>query len=160
MDRQSTSVGGQEVPEGAQEWLSMLQGLAEQIQKQQQNSQQMVQDMMNTYVQLLNIPGSYMSEQAQQQQQVFQQTVQQWMQQAQEQQQTFQQQAQEQQQAFQQMFQESANTFMQLFNIPATYAQEGLRTAQEDTPGGAAPGNPQQAIQEVIRETNRMSRGQ
>ena len=147
MDRQSTSVGGQEVPEGAQEWLSMLQGLAEQIQKQQQNSQQMVQDMINTYVQLLNIPGSYMSEQAQQQ--VFQQTVQQWMQQAQEQQQTF-----------QQMFQESANTFMQLFNIPASYAQEGLRTAQEDTPGGAAPGNPQQAIQEVIGETNRMSRGQ
>jgi Skp family chaperone for outer membrane proteins len=141
MDRQNTSGGGQEVPEGAQEWLSMLQGLAEQIQKQQQNSQQMVQDMMNTYVQLLNIPGYYMSEQAQQQQ-VLQQTVQQWMRQAQEQRQTFQQQAQEQQQAFQQMFQESANTFMQLFNIPASYAQEGLRAAQQDsagTPGGGLP---------------------
>jgi hypothetical protein len=38
------------VPEGAQaEWLGMLQTLAQQIQKQQQNSQQMVQEMMDTY---------------------------------------------------------------------------------------------------------------
>jgi hypothetical protein len=56
-------------PEGARaEWLSMLQGLAEQIQKQQQNSQQMIQQMMDTYMQLLNTPGSYLSDQAQQQQ--------------------------------------------------------------------------------------------
>ena len=117
-------------PEGAQQWLGMLQTLAEQIQKQQQNSQQMVQEMMDTYVQLLNTPGSYISDQAQQQQQNFQQTVQQWMEQAQQQQQTFQQQAQQQQQSFQQMAQEAINTYMRLWNIPLSYAQEGLQDAR------------------------------
>ena len=112
------------------EWLGMLQMLAEQIQKQQQNSQQMVQEMMNTYMQLLNTPGSYVSGQAEQQQQTLQQTAQQWMEQAQQQQQTFQQQAQQQQQAFQQMTQEVLSSYAQLFNIPLSYAQEGLRSAQ------------------------------
>ena len=126
--------GGQEVQEaaqeGAQQWLETLQVLAEQIHKQQQNSQQMVQELMNTYMQLLNTPGSYLSGQAEQQQQAFQQTAQQWMEQLQQQQQTFQQQSQQQQQSFQQMTQEAMNTYMQLFNIPVSYAQEGLRTAQ------------------------------
>jgi arsenate reductase-like glutaredoxin family protein len=118
-------------PEGArQEWLSAMQSLAEQIQKQQQNSQQMIQELMNTYMQLLNTPGSYLSGQAEQQQQTLQQTAQQWMEQAQQQQQTFQQQAQEQQQSFQQMTQEVMSTYSQLFNIPISYAQEGLRDAQ------------------------------
>ena len=116
--------------DGAREWLGMLQTLAEQIQKQQQNSQQMVQEMMGTYMRLLNTPGSYVSGQAEQQQQTLQQTAQQWMEQAQQQQQTFQQQAQEQQQAFQQMMQEVLNTYAQLFNIPLSYAQKGLRSAQ------------------------------
>jgi excinuclease UvrABC ATPase subunit len=117
-------------PEGAQtQWLGMLQTLAEQIQKQQQNSQQMIQEMMDTYM-LLNTPGSYLSGQAEQQQRTFQQTVQQWMEQAHQQQQSFQQQAQQQQQAFQQMTQEVLNTYTQLFNIPLSYAQEGLRSAQ------------------------------
>ena len=118
-------------PAGAQaQWLGMLQTLGEQIQRQQQNSQQMVQEMMDTYMQLLNTPGSYLSGQAEQQQQTLQQTAQQWMEQAQQQQQTFQQQAQQQQQAFQQMTQEVLNTYTQLFNIPLSYAQEGLRSAQ------------------------------
>jgi hypothetical protein len=118
-------------PEGAQaEWLGMLQTLAEQIQKQQQNSQQMIQEMMDTYMQLLNTPGSYLSGQAEQQQQMLQQTAQQWMEQAQQQQQAFQQQAQQQQQAFQQMTQEVLSTYTQLFNIPLSYAQEGLRSTQ------------------------------
>jgi signal transduction histidine kinase len=117
--------------QGAQaEWLGMLQTLAEQIQKQQQNSQQMIQELMDTYMQLLNTPGSYLSGQAEQQQQTLQQTSQQWMEQAQQQQQAFQQQAQQQQQAFQQMTQEVLSTYAQLFNIPLSYAQEGLRTAQ------------------------------
>jgi gas vesicle protein len=120
-----------QTPEGAQaQWLVMLQTLAEQIQKQQQNSQQMIQEMMDTYMQLLNTPGSYLSGQAEQQQQTLQQTVQQWMEQAQQQQQTFQQQAQQQQQAFQQMTQEVVSAYTQLFNIPLSYAQEGLRSAQ------------------------------
>ena len=117
-------------PEGMQEWLGMLQNLADQIQKQQQTSQQMVQELMNTYMQLLNTPGSYLSGQAEQQQQTLQQTTQQWMEQAQQQQQAFQQQAQQQQQAFQQMVQESMSTYSQLFNIPLSYAKEGLQSSQ------------------------------
>src|ERR671916_13229 len=109
--------------EGAQgnqaEWLGMLESLADQIQKQQQNSQQMIQEMMDTYMQLLNTPGSYLSGQAEQQQQTLQQSAQQWMEQAQQQQQTF-----------QQMTQEVLSTYTQLFNIPVSYAQEGLRSTQ------------------------------
>jgi ElaB/YqjD/DUF883 family membrane-anchored ribosome-binding protein len=116
-----------QAPEGArQEWLSVMQSLAEQIQKQQQNSQQMIQELMNTYMQLLNTPGSYLSGQAEQQQQ----TIQQWMEQAQQQQQSFQQQAQQQQQSFQQMTQEVLGSYSQLFNIPLSYAKESLRSAQ------------------------------
>lgn len=115
--------------DGAREWLRTLQGLAEQIQRQQETSQQMVQELMNTYMQLLNTPGSYLSGQAEQQQQTLQQVSQQWMEQAQQQQQTFQQQATQQQQAFQQMVQESMSTYAQLFNIPFQYAQEGWRSA-------------------------------
>jgi arsenate reductase-like glutaredoxin family protein len=113
--------------EARQRWLGMLQTLAEQIQRQQQNSQQMTQEMMETDMQLLNTPGSYLSGQAEQQQQAFQQTAQQWVEQAQQQQQTFQQQAQQQQQAFQQMTQEVMSTYAQLFNIPLSYAQKGLQ---------------------------------
>ena len=120
-----------QMPEQAgQEWLDTLRSLAEQIQKQQQYSQQMTQELINTYMQLLNTPGSYISGQAEQQQQTLQQTAQQWMEQAQEQQQSFQQQAQEQQQSFQQMTQEVVSTYSELFNIPLTYAQEGLKDAQ------------------------------
>ena len=117
--------------EGAQaEWLGAMQSLAEQIQKQQQYSQQMTQELINTYMQLLNTPGSYLSGQAEQQQQTLQQTAQQWMEQAQQQQQTFQQQAKEQQQSFQQMTQEVMSTYSQLFNIPLSYAKEGIKDAR------------------------------
>jgi hypothetical protein len=112
------------------EWLGAMRSLAEQIQKQQQYSQQMTQELMNTYMQLLNTPGSYLSGQAEQQQQTLQQTLQQWMEQAQQQRQTFQEQAQQQQQSFQQMTQEVMSTYSQLFNIPLSYAKEGLRDAQ------------------------------
>jgi coenzyme F420-reducing hydrogenase alpha subunit len=116
---------------GAQaEWLGAMQSLAEQIHKQQQLSQQMTQELMNTYMQLLNTPGSYISGQAEQQQQTLQQTAQQWVEQAQQQQQTFKQQAQQQQQSFQQMTQEVMSTYSQLWNIPVSYAKEGLRDAQ------------------------------
>ena len=131
MDRSAASSRMDREAEGAQaEWLSAMQSLAEQIQQQQQYSQQMTQELMNTYMQLLNTPGSYLSGQAEQQQQTLQQTAQQWMEQAQQQQQTFQQQAQEQQQSFQQMTQEVMSTYSQLFNIPLSYAKEGLRDAQ------------------------------
>src|SRR5688572_29329972 len=107
MDRTAANSRKDHEAEGARaEWLSAMQSLAEQIQRQQHNSQQMTQELMNTYMQLLNTPGSYLSGQAEQQQQSLQQTAQQWMEQAQQQRQTFQQQAQEQQQSFQQMTQE------------------------------------------------------
>jgi hypothetical protein len=133
MDRNPIGKMEDAAPEaqGAQaEWLGSMQSLAEQIQKQQQLSQQMTQELMNTYMRLLNTPGSYLSGQAEQQQQTLQQTAQQWMEQAQQQQQTFQQQAQQQQQAFQQMTQEVISTYSELLNIPLSYAQEGLRDAQ------------------------------
>jgi hypothetical protein len=131
MDRSAANSRMDHVAEGARaEWLSAMQSLAEQIEKQQQNSQQMIQELMNTYVELLNTPSSYLSGQAEQQQQTLQQTVQQWIEQAQQQQQTFQQQAQQQQQSFQQMTQEVLGSYSQLFNIPISYAKEGLRDAQ------------------------------
>jgi hypothetical protein len=131
MDRNAASSRMDRGAEGAQaEWLGAMQSLAEQIQKQQQTSQQMIQELMNIYMQLLNTPGSYLSGQAEQQQQSLQQTAQQWMEQAQQQQQTFQQQAQQQQQSFQQMTQEVLGSYSQLFNIPLSYAKEGLRDAK------------------------------
>src|SRR5688572_14272738 len=131
MDRSAANSRMDHAAEGAQaEWLSAMQSLAEQIQRQQQNSQQMIQELMNTYMQLLNTPGSYLSGQAEQHQQTLQQTVQQWMEQAQQQQQTFQQQAQQQQQSFQQQAQEVLDSYSQLWNIPLSYAKEGLRSAQ------------------------------
>ena len=131
MDRSAASSRMDQGAEGAQaEWLSAMQSLAEQIQKQQQNSQQMIQELMNTYMQLLNTPSSYLSGQAEQQQQSLQQTAQQWMEQAQQQQQSFQQQAQEQQQSFQQMTQEVLGSYSQLFNIPLSYAKEGIKDAR------------------------------
>src|SRR5215203_5952901 len=124
MDRNAASSRMDHGAESARaEWLSAMQSLAEQIHKQQQTSQQMTQELMNTYMQLLNTPGSYLSGQAEQQQQTFQQP-------AQQQRQTFQQQAQEQQQSFQQMTQEVLGSYSQLFNIPLSYAQQGLRDAQ------------------------------
>jgi ATP-dependent Clp protease ATP-binding subunit ClpA len=130
-DARSRMERASEGAQGAQaEWLGMLQTLAEQIQRQQQSSQQMVQEMMDTYMRLLNTPGSYLSGQAEQQQQTIQQTAQQWMEQAQQQQQAFQQTAQQQQQAFQQMTQEVLSSYAQLFNIPLSYAQEGLRSSR------------------------------
>src|SRR5215217_5078863 len=49
--------------EGTQaEWLSAMQSLAEQIQKQQQSSQQMTQEVLGSYSKLFNIPLSYAKE--------------------------------------------------------------------------------------------------
>jgi hypothetical protein len=130
MDR-NASGGLEHDARGAQEeWLGAMRSLAERIQKQQELSQQMTQELINTYMQLLNTPGSYLSGQAEQQQPTLQQTAQQWMEQAQQQQQSFQQQAQQQQQSFQQMTQEVVSTYSQLFNIPISYAKEGIKDAR------------------------------
>src|ERR671939_492076 len=121
---------GRASEQSGREWLDAMRSLAERIQKQQELSQQMTQELMNTYMQLLNTPGSYLSGQAEQQQQTLQQSAQQWMEQAQQQQQSFKQQAQEQQHSFQQMTQEVLGSYSQLFNIPLSYAEQGLRDAQ------------------------------
>jgi CRP-like cAMP-binding protein len=107
-----------------------MQSLAERIQKHQELSQQMTQELVNTYVQLLNTPGSYLSGQAERQQQALQQSAQQWMEQAQQQQRSFQQQAQQQQQSFQQMSQDVVSTYSELWNIPVSYAKEGIEDAR------------------------------
>src|SRR5215211_9332432 len=131
MDRNAASSRMDHEAQGSQaEWLGAMRSLAEQIEKQQQISQQMTQELINTYMRLLNTPGSYLSGQAEQQQQSIQQTAQQWMEQAQQQQQTFKQQAQQQQQSFQQMTQEVMSTHSELLNIPISYAKEGLRDAR------------------------------
>src|ERR687894_651089 len=83
MDRHSASSRMDHEAGGAQaEWLGAMQSLAEQIEKQQQTSQQMTQELMNTYMQLLNTPSSYLSGQAEQQQRSLQQPSQQWMEQS------------------------------------------------------------------------------
>ena len=118
-------------PEGTrEEWLGVLQTLAEQIRREQQTSQKMVEEMMSTYMQVLSTPGTYLAGQADQQHQTVQESTQQLMEQVHQQQQTFQQQAQRQQKAFQEMTQEVLNTYTRLFNIPLSYAQEGLRSAR------------------------------
>ena len=76
-----------------EEWLGILRTLAEQIQREQQTSQKMVQEMMSTYMQLLNTPGTYLAGQADRQPQTAQQSAQQLMEQGHQQQQTIRQQA-------------------------------------------------------------------
>ncbi len=124
--------GTQAFQRGAQRWVETLQHLAEQIQRQQRISQQITEELMNTYMQLLNTQWSYVAQlpqqqQQQQQQQNFQQLAQQWMQQFQQ----FQQQAQQQQQDFQQMVQQAMGAYAQMFDIPASQAREGAQIAQE-----------------------------
>ncbi len=107
-------------------WITTMQSVADQIQRQQQTFQQMMQESINSYMQLLNTPPFYLSEPSQEDQQAaqqaFQQASQRWMELAQQQQQTFQQmsqqwmeQAQAQQQAFQQIVQQSLSTYTDLF---------------------------------------------
>ncbi len=115
--------------EFAQRWITTMQSMADQIQRHQQTFQQMMQDSMNSYMQLLNTPPFSVSELSQEGQQATQQTFQQasqkWMELAQQQQQTFQQmsqqwmeQTQAQQQAFQRMVQESLSTYTNLLRPP------------------------------------------
>ena len=103
-----------------------MQTMADQIIRQQQTFQQIMQESINSYMQLLNTPPFYASEQSREGQQATQQTFpqafQRWMELAQKQQQTFQQisqqwmeQAQAQQQAFQQIVQQSLSTYVDLF---------------------------------------------
>jgi hypothetical protein len=72
----------------AQRWIAAVQAMGNQILKQQETFQQMMQESMHSYVQLLNTLHLPMAEQPQEGQQAFQQAFQQaseqWMQLAQQ----------------------------------------------------------------------------
>ncbi len=121
------SRGDQAAEEVARRWISTMQTMADQIQRQQQAFQQMMQESMNSYIQLLNTPPFYVSQQPQKGQldtgETFYEASQQWMELAQKQQQIFQQmskhwmeQSVQQQQSFQRIVQRSLKSYMDLFN--------------------------------------------
>ena len=123
--------GEQAADEVARRWIATMQSMGDQLVRQQQTLQQMTQEQMSSYVQLLNTPPFYVSQQPQQEGQratgqAFQQASEQWMALAQKQQQTYQQmsqqwmeQAQAQQQAFQQIVQKSLGAYTDLFKPPS-----------------------------------------
>ena len=121
------SRGEQAAEEVARRWIATMQSMGDQIVRQQQTFQQMMQDQMSSYIQLLSTPPFYVSQPPQEggqraTGQSFHQASEQWMQLAQQQQQTFQQMSQQwmeqaaaQQQAFQQVVQQSLSGYMDLF---------------------------------------------
>ena len=122
----NVSRGQQAAEELAQRWIATMQSMADQLQRQQQTFQQMMQESMNSYIQLLNTPPFYLAQRPQEGQQAvgqaFHQASEQWMQLAQKQQQAFQdmsqqwmEQIQQQQQAFQQLVQQSLSAYTDLF---------------------------------------------
>jgi hypothetical protein len=66
-------------------------------------------------------------------------------------------QIQKQQHAFQQMVQETTNTFMQMFNIPLSYAQEGLQSAQRATAEVPIEGYAEMNVSEVAQQLDSLS---
>ena len=66
-------------------------------------------------------------------------------------------QTQQQQQAFQQMAQEMTNSYMQLFNIPVSYAQQGLQTAQRATAEVPIEGYDDMTVAEVVERLDSLS---
>jgi hypothetical protein len=99
---------------------------AEQAQHQHRALRKFVEGSMGSYMQLLNTPASYLSQQAenqqQQLQQTFQQIAQQFVPQPQQQQQQF--------QEFQQMSQQWVGSYMGFVDAQLTYAQDAARRAQ------------------------------
>jgi len=124
--------------------------MADQIQRQQQTLQQMMQDQMSSYVQLLNNPPFYVSQRPYEKGQkatgqAFHQASEQWMELAQQQQQAFQQMSQQwleqataQQQAFQQVVQESMGATRTSLNLPS----RPLRKRQPSPQTCTAPSAP------------------
>jgi 23S rRNA A1618 N6-methylase RlmF len=108
----NVSRGQQAAEEVARRWISTMQAMADQIQRQQQTLQQMMQDQMSSYVQLLNAPPFYVSQQPQEEGQratgqTFHQASELWMQLAQRQ-----------QQSFQEVAEKSLSAYMDLFKLP------------------------------------------
>jgi hypothetical protein len=128
---ENISRGQQAAEEVARRWIATMQSVADQMQRQQQTFQQMQQESMSSYVQLLNNPPFYVSQQPLQEGQRaagqdFHQASERWMELAQQQQQSLQQmsrqwteQAAQHQQAFQQMVKKSLSAYTDLFK-PST----------------------------------------
>ena len=106
-----------------------MQSMANQIRRQQQTFQQMMQESMSSYVQLLNNPPFYVSQQPLEEGkratgQAFHQASERWMVLAQQQQSLQQmsrqwtEQAAQQQQAFQQVVKQSLSAYVDLFKPP------------------------------------------
>lgn len=127
----NVSRGEQAADEVARRWMATMQSMGDQLLRQQQAFQQMMQEQMSSYVQLLNTPPFYVSQQPQQEGQkatgqAFQQASEQWMELAQKQQRAFQQmsrqwaeQARDQQQTFQKVVQQSLGAYTDLFKPPS-----------------------------------------
>ena len=111
---------------GANGLGSAVELWAEQAQHQHRALRKFVEGSMGSYMQLLNTPASYLSQQAenqqQQLQQTFQQVAQQFVPQPQQQQQQF--------QEFQQMSQQWVGSYMGFVDAQLTYAQDAARRAQ------------------------------
>jgi hypothetical protein len=126
----NVSRGQQAAEEVGRRWIAAMQAMADQIQRQQQTLQQLMQDQMSSYVQLLNTPPFYVSQLPQDEGQLatgqtFHQASEQWMHLAQQQQQAFQEMSQQwmeqaiaQQEAFQQVVQQSLTGYTDLFKPP------------------------------------------
>lgn len=127
---ENASRGEQAAEEVARRWMAAMQSLGDQLLRQQQTFQQLMQEQMSSYVQLLNTPPFYVSQQPRREGQkatgqAFQQASEQWMGLAQKQQQAFQQMSEQwmeqtraQQQAFQQVVQQSLGAYADLFKPP------------------------------------------
>jgi hypothetical protein len=118
--------GAETFGRGAQGLGSAVELWAEQAQQQHRALRKFVEGSFGSYMQLLNTPASYLSQQAenqqQQLQQTFQQIAQQFVPQPQQQQQQF--------QEFQQMSQQWVGSYMGFVDAQLTYAQDAARRAQ------------------------------
>jgi hypothetical protein len=123
---------------------------AEQAQQQHRALRKFVEGSMGSYMQLLNTPASYLSQQAenqqQQLQQTFQQVAQQFVPQPQQQQQQFQQ--------FQQITQQWLGSYMGFVDAQLTYAQDAARRAQGLPP---IKGYNELSVQEVTEHLDGLS---
>ena len=123
---------------------------AEQAQQQHRALRKFVEGSFGSYMQLLNTPASYLSQQAenqqQQLQQAFQQVAQQFVPQPQQQQQNFEQ--------FQQMSQQWVGTYMGFVDAQLEYAQDAARRAQGLPP---IKGYDELSVDEVVEHIDYLS---
>ena len=128
---ENVSRGEQAAEEVARRWMATMQAMGDQLLRQQQTFQQMMQEQMSSYLQLLNTPPFYVSQRPQQEGQkvtgqAFQQASEQWLELARKQQESFGQisqqwveQAQAQQKVFERTIRQSMEAYADLFGPPS-----------------------------------------